>query len=348
MHLIVPGPLDQRTGGYLYDARMVREIRRAGGRVTVHELPGRFPELDAEAEQALDTTLAGVGEGETVVLDGLAMGCAGQVLADHARRLRLLGLVHHPLADEEGLPPQTRDRYRALETEALATVRGVVVTSPFTAKRLEVYGVAADRVRVVLPGTGRTEAAVGPGADAPARLLCVATLIPRKGQLDLVRALAKLQDRPWSCVLAGSAERDPAYARGVRQEIAEHGLAARIHLAGELDEEGLEEEWRQATLFVLPSFYEGYGMALTEALARGLPVVSTTGGAIPWTVPDGAALLVPPGDVGALRDALCEVLDDADRRGEMSRMARRAARSFPDWPEQARALAAAILELSAP
>lgn len=348
MHLVVPGSLNQRTGGYLYDGRMVEEMRRSGGRVTVHEVPGRFPELDTAGHEALDGTLAAIDGGSKVVLDGLAMGCAGGILAGHAHRLRLLSLVHHPLADEEGLPTDTRHRYRALETEALSVVRGVVVTSAFTARRLEAFGVTPDRVRAVPPGTTRVEPATGPGPDSPTRLLCVGTLIPRKGQADLVRALAELEERRWDCVLVGSETRDPAYAGRVRRDIAERGLDTRIHMAGELDEQGLEAEWSRASLFVLPSFYEGYGMALTEALARGLPVVSTTGGAIPWTVPEGVGLLVPPGDVAALREALRRLLDDPSRMEELGREARRATDALPEWPEQARAFSAAVQELSGP
>ena len=346
-HLVVPGSLDQRTGGYLYDARMVQERRKAGDLVTVHEVPGRFPDLDEVAERALDQTLRGIGTGEIVVLDGLAMGCAARVLANHAGRLRLLALVHHPLADEVGLPPESRDRYRALESEALSHVKGVIVTSPFTAKRLRAFGVSRKAVRAVVPGTAPAPLSPGPGSHAPPRLLCVATLIPRKGQWELVRALGGLSHRAWSCVLAGSPQRDPSYASRVRGEIASQGLEERVRVVGELDEEGLEDEWRQASLFVLPSHYEGYGMALAEALARGVPVLSTTGGAIPQTVPEGAGLLVPPGDVDALRSALDVLLDDGEARAALAGAARRAAAALPGWPDQAEAFAVAVRELAA-
>jgi glycosyltransferase involved in cell wall biosynthesis len=175
----------------------------------------------------------------------------------------------------------------------------------------------------------------------------VGSFAPRKGQDVLVRALALVQDLPWTCTFAGSLDRDPGYADGVRHEIELLGLRGRVELSGELGTEALDELYATATLFVLPSHYEGYGMALAEALARGLPVVSTTGGAIPHTVPEDAGVLVSPGDVDALAEALRALLDDPHRREQLAVSARRHASDLPDWASQAAAFAAAVRELTA-
>lgn len=342
LHLVIPGPLEQRTGGYLYDAHVVKGLREEGWRVTVHELEGRFPDPDARARESLDRSLAGVPRGETVVVDGLAGGGLPEVLEAHAPRLRLVALVHHLLADETGLDARERVRLRELEGRGLAAVEGVVVTSPFTARRLEELGVDARRVRVVLPGTEPAVAAEGPGPGMPPTLLCVGTVSPRKGQDLLVQALIRLRDLPWRCVCAGSVERDAAFARGVIDAVAEAGMEARIRFPGELDSAALDGCYREASLFVLPSHFEGYGMALTEALARGLPVVSTTGGAIPHTVPAETGILVPPGDVDALERALRLLLGDPARRGAMARAALRHARELPRWETRGAAFAEAV------
>jgi glycosyltransferase involved in cell wall biosynthesis len=315
--------------------------------VTVHNLDGRFPDGDEQARRALHEALESIPDDDRVVVDGLAMGALPEVVGAHADRLRLVGLVHHPLADETGLAADTAARLETLESRALAHARGVVVTSLFTAERLGSLGVGRERIRAVRPGTDPAPQATGPTEGEPARLLCVGSFAPRKGQDVLVRALALVQDLPWTCTFAGSLDRDPGYADGVRHEIELLGLRGRVELSGELGTEALDELYATATLFVLPSHYEGYGMALAEALARGLPVVSTTGGAIPHTVPEDAGVLVSPGDVDALAEALRALLDDPHRREQLAVSARRHASDLPDWASQAAAFAAAVRELTA-
>ena len=308
-HLVVPGPLDQRTGGYLYDARMVAELGRAGRLVVVHEVEGRFPNVDERALTALDAELAGIPDGDVVVVDGLAFGAAPNVAARHADRLRLVALVHHPLSHETGLTDEERRHLEGAEAEALRHARGVIVTSPYTARRLADFGVSADRVRVVRPGTETGPMAEGPAPSEPAKMVCVGTVTPRKGFDILVRALSQLDDLEWRCDCAGSLDRAPDYAREVREAVEREGLVPRMRFLGELPTDALDEVYRTATLFVLPSYYEGYGMAFAEALARGLPIVGTTGGAIPDTVPDETGVLVEHGDADGLAAALRKLLE---------------------------------------
>lgn len=349
LHLVVPGPLDQRTGGYIYDARMVSGLSELGWSVVVHSVDGAFPGPDPVARSSLSATLAAIPTGGRVVIDGLAMGALPEPVDAEAARLRVLSLVHHPLADETGLDADAQDRFRALERDALSACAGVLVTSAFTARRLEPYGVKAERVRTVYPGTDRCRPAVGPGRDAPPALLCVGTVTPRKGHDVLVRALARLRHLSWTCVCAGSLASAPGYAEGVRRLVRDARLDGRVELIGECDSARLDALYHQASLFVLPSHYEGYGMALSDALARGLGVVSTTGGAIPHTVPRDAGALVPPGDDAALTAALQDLLTEpggAERRGALARAARRHAETLPRWDQAAARFAAAVRELT--
>ena len=349
LQVIVPGPLEQRTGGYIYDARMVTGLRRLGWLVTVHSLEGAFPEANERARSSLTATLAGIPDDARVVIDGLAMGGLPGPVHAHAERLRILALVHHPLADETGLDSRQQYHLAALERDALAACRGVLVTSDFTIGRLQAFGVEPDRVRAVRPGTDPAEPAVGPGPGEPPMLLCVATVTPRKGQDVLVRALARVQDLPWQCVCAGSLTRTPVYADGVTAQVREAGLETRIRLVGECELEPLNRLYGQSSLFVLPSHYEGYGMVFAEALARGLPIVSTTGGAIPHTVPSEAGVLVPPDDEQALAEALDTLLGGpagAAHRARLATAAHRHAARLPSWEQAARAFAQATLELS--
>jgi len=340
--LVVPGRLDQRTGGYLYDARIVHELRLAGTHVDVHEVEGRFPDVDESSKKQLHAALGSIPEGSPVVIDGLAMGGAPDVIEAHADRLCIVALVHHPLADETGLGPKERARFEALERDALAHARGVVVTSPYTARRLEAFGVSADRVHAVTPGTDPSPQAEGPSAGDPPLLLCVGTVTPRKGHDVLLRALARIVDLEWRCACAGSLERAPEFVADVLASASRLGLGDRVRFLGELDREMLDSLYRRASLFVLPSHYEGYGMAFAEALARGLPVVGTNGGAIPDTVPDTVGVLVPTGDDEALAEALRSLLASEARRKALTLRARTHAERLPGWAEQARAFAAAV------
>ncbi len=352
LHLAAPGSLDQQTGGYIYDARMVEGLRRLGWRVVVHNLEGAFPDADQTARTSVAGMLDRLRDGARIIIDGLALaGLSGPVRA-RCRRLRLLALIHHPLADETGLDARQRDGFAALEREALACCTGAVVTSQFTAARLAAYGMAAERVRVARPGTAPASPAGGPPAGDPPQLLCVGSVIPRKGQDVLVRALARLRHLAWRCDCVGSLRRDAEYAGAVQTQARACGLVDRVRFVGDCDAATLDGFYSASSLFVLPSYYEGYGMVLTEALARGLPVVSTTGGAIPGTVSPDAALLVPPGDDRALADTLTPLLADIDpgssrrRRAALATAARRHAATLPDWDEATGAFADAILALT--
>src|SRR5699024_2041983 len=242
------------------------------------------------------------------IVDGLVLGGMANIIAHHAGRLCLIALIHHPLADESGLDAALANCLFVSERKALAQVGQVVVTSHFTAGRLmQRYGVPAARLTIIEPGLDKP-ALPDKQTGGPPRLLCVATLIPRKGHRVLVDALSRLTDLDWHCDCIGDTGRDPDCVRQVRAAIASNGLSGRVTLAGGYLPRQLANAYRQATLFVLPSFYEGYGMVVTEALAYGLPVVTTTGGALSCTLPHGAGLTVPPGDSEALAGALRRVL----------------------------------------
>jgi glycosyltransferase involved in cell wall biosynthesis len=347
LHFVVPGPLEQLTGGYVYDGHIVTGLRALGRSVRVHNLLGRFPDADAVARDALATTLEALPDATPVVIDGLAMGGLPEPIEAHAGRLRIVSLVHHPLAEETGLAEAERARFRESERRALEGCAGVIVSSSFTARVLGGFDVPAERIRVVVPGTERARAAEGPPDGEPPLLLCVASLTPRKGHDVLVAALERMSDLAWRCVCVGGLDRDPGHAESVRRQIADAGLADRIDLIGEREGPELDDVYHGASAFVLASHYEGYGMALAEALARGLPVVSTTCGAIPFTVPADAGILVEPGDAAAFARALRSLLSsDGVARAALSAAARRHAASLPSWRDSAAAFATAVDELA--
>src|SRR5690606_16720636 len=203
------------------------------------------------------------------------------------------------------------------------------------------------RRHVALPGTRRVEASSGTRAgEGPLRFLCVATITPRKGHVEMVEALAMASaaqpDAAWRLRCVGSLERDPAYVARLRDRIASLGLVGRIELVGERDEAEVDRFYGDADVFVLASHHEGYGMVLGEAMAHGLAVVSTRAGAIPETVPPDAGLLVPPGDVASLGKALGRILAEPMLRDRLATGARAAGARLPDWDETADRILAAL------
>lgn len=330
-HFLIPGDPDTRTGGYLYDRRIMAGLTALGWRVESHRLDGSFPMPTPAALSEADAVLAALPEGTLAVIDGLALGAMPETVALHRERLRLVGLVHHPLALETGLDETLRQQLHVSEREALRHVRHVIVTSPNTARELTAYGVSPEHRTVVPPGTDPAPLAEGSGGVELA-LLCAASLTPRKGHAVLFRALARLGRLPWRLRCAGSDALDPTTATGLRVLLAALELTDRVELLGELDAVALAVRYRQADVFVLASWYEGYGMVLAEALAHGLPIISTTAGAIPDTVPADAGLLVPPGAEAALADALARVLTEPELRQRLAAGARAARRTLPDWP----------------
>lgn len=338
---LVPGDLGIRTGGYVYDRHIVEGLRARHWAVEVLSLGEGYPAPEAAALARAAQVVEALPDGALAVVDGLAFGVVPELVRQHAQRLDWVALVHHPLALETGLDAARRQALFDSERRALAHARGVIVTSPSTARALADFDVEAARIVVVEPGTEPAPLATGSGGDA-LLLLCVATVTPRKGHALLVEALAGLKDRRWVLHCAGSLAMDPACASALAQAIDAHGLRERVLLHGEQDEAGLRTLYAAADAFVLPSFHEGYGMALAEALAHGLPVISTRAGAIPDTVPDAAGMLVAPGDVVELRAALQRLMDDAGWRAQLGAGARAARSRLPSWAQSSARFASAL------
>ena len=329
---VVPGDWHTPTGGYRYDRRIAEALREAGWDVELCRLDAGFPWPDASARADAARRIAALPDGTLAVADGLAFGVLPELAAQHARRLRWVALVHHPLHLETGVDAAARDGLREQEGRALAAARQVIVTSAATARDLAHFAVPPPRVAVVEPGTDAAPLATG-AADGVPNLLCVATLTPRKGHAVLLEALAGLASLDWRLHCVGSLQRDPGTARGLRRSCVELGLGDRVQWHGEVDEATLQRHFAAADLFVLPSYHEGYGMAVAEALARGLPVVATTGGALAQTLPPAAGLQVPPGDVEALCAALRRLIGDPSARAACAAGAREARERLPSWAE---------------
>lgn len=343
----VPGSLETPTGGYAYDRRIIAELGHLGWQIKLVDLGGGFPWPSKETLSSARERLLKMPPGEPIIIDGLALGVLPEVAAELARRVPLLALVHHPLALERGLSAQEARLLHCSERAALASARGVVVTSPATARIVASdYGVPADRITVARPGNDAApQARANQGLGVP-HLLSVGAVVPRKGFDVLIAALAALNSLPWRLTIVGDLTRDATAAATLHSEIARHGLASRITVLGAVSAEQLAKLYDTANLFVLASYFEGYGMAYSEALAHGLPVIGTMAGAIPDTVPRDAGLLVPPGDTAALAEALHRTMTDLGLRQRLVEGAISAARQLPTWSQSGTIFAGALERLT--
>jgi len=342
---VVPGRLDALTGGSIYDRRIVESLRGLGWSIDVHELQEGFPRPSRAARAHAAKVFAGLPPGAIVVVDGLAFGALPQIAAREAARLRLVALVHMPLAHEFGLELKVLRALRASESRALASARRAIATGRSTAEALEKYGVNRDRIDLVEPGTDRAPLATG-GDGSTVQLLTVATPGPAKGHDVLIRALGLNRSRRWTLMCVGNLTRYPATVARVRALARSKRVADRVIFTGELSGADLAAQFARADLFVLPTLHETYCMAVAEALARGLPVVSTPTGAIPDLVGRDAGLLVGFDDHKALADALARLLDDAALRARMAAGARRARKRLQTWSSAAVKMAAALERVS--
>jgi glycosyltransferase involved in cell wall biosynthesis len=344
VHVVVPESIDdpaRPSGGNTYDRRVCRGLAALGWAVHEHAVPGAWPRPGEAGHAALARAVRRIPDGAVVLLDGLIASTAPDALVPQARRLRQVVLVHMPLGHRP--PDGEAGAVRAREREVLASAAAVVTTSSWTRRRLgELYALPADRMHLTEPGVDA--ARLAPGTAAGDSLLCVAAVTPDKGHDVLLDGLAMATDLSWRCACVGSLVRDPAWADGVRDRARNSGLGDRVRFAGQRTGPELDRAYAAADLLLLASHAETYGMVVTEALARGVPVLVTEVGGVTEALGHGEdgtrpGLLVPPGDPEALGRALRAWLEEPGLRDRLRRAARERRARLRPWAAAASAVA---------
>jgi glycosyltransferase involved in cell wall biosynthesis len=325
VHVIVPEGIDdpaRPSGGNRYDRRVCDGLAALGWSVHEHAVT---------SAATLGHRLRTLPDGAVVLVDGLVASPAPEALVPEAGRLRQVVLVHMPFGD-------------AREREVLTAAAAVVVTSEWARRRLlELYALPEECVYVAEPGVDAAELA--PGSAAGDALLCVAAVTRGKGHDVLLDGLSTVTDLAWRCACVGSLDRAPAFADRVQRRALGGGLRDRVRFTGPRTGAELDRAYAAADLLVLASHAETYGMVVTEALARGLPVLATDVGGVSEALGHGRpGLLVPPGDPAALGAALRSWLGDAELRGRLRRAARERRASLRGWAETTSDVAGALAE----
>jgi glycosyltransferase involved in cell wall biosynthesis len=345
--LITLGDPGQLTGGYLFHQRMAERAAQNGASLRFIPVPVRRPFPLAVIHGP--SVLRQADGYDALVLDSIAAAFLGPRLLVHRPRHPLVGMLHQPPGGIDAGPPRMWLQAR-LDRMAYWHAACLLVASESLADDLASAGVPRERLRVVPPGrdgpTGdgpEREHATGPNEPVgdlrrgrPAALLCVANWLPQKDILSVLEAVAKLPDAAVTLHLVGDTQVDPRYTARVRARLARHDLAGRVVAHGRVAPASVAAYYAAADAFVLAARHETYGTVYGEAMAAGLPVVGWRAGNLPYLAQDGReGLLVAPGDIAGLADALRRVAEDAELRSRLGAAARERARMLPTWDDSA-------------
>lgn len=357
--LVLYGDLDQQTGGFRYDARLVAFLRERGHRVELFSQRGGSYGLRL-LQDAPGRLMRAVEEYEPDLI--LQDELNHPSLLRSNRRLRsrkaipIVSVVHHLASNEEhgwirGF------LVRTMEAAYLRTLDGAIFNTPATRSATEelrgggVPGVVAlpsmDGLREIVGRSAFGEGEANPAArDGRLRLLTVGSLIGRKRVDAVIGALALLGDPGVVLTVVGDDSAEPGTARSLRRLPARLGVSRQVRFAGPLDERALDEAYREADLFVLPSQHEGFGMVYLEAMARGVPVVATSSGGAGAIVKDRKnGFLCKPGSAADVARIIKELRGSPSELMRLAREAQRSAADHPTWGESFQKVEAFFAEL---
>lgn len=335
----IPGAFDTPTGGYAYDRQILHHLQQRAFPLVPIELGGEWPSPTTKDIAVCERLFHSFSEKTALLIDGLAFGAMPETLLKQAKG-PIIALCHHPLAYETGLDESRRTELHMSEKAALAHARSVIVTSDETAGLLaREFGVPERNIVIALPGTRKMQRARG-GGNIP-HLIAIGSVSKRKNYDGLLEALRQIADLSWRLTIAGRVE-DEGLIGLLLERTSANDWRDRVQFTGALPDDAIEALLMEADLFVMPSHYEGYGMALMEAVASGLPCVATDAVPSARQVPAGAIKSVPAGDSEAFGNALRQLLTDTDARKNMAALAWSARATLPDWEMAADCVAAAI------
>jgi glycosyltransferase involved in cell wall biosynthesis len=339
---ITPGKIDRLTGGSIYNRKLRDSLVERGARVRTLSVPDLpyFPSLFLSILIAPWIALRFIDRGyDAIILDSWAHPALAlfSLALRPASRIRVVAIVHQ-LRGPERRAGAARFIAESIERASLARSDLIVTVSDFMRRNIEELLGAGRPVLVARPGCDLRRQRVdiaGKGVKAgPVRLLFVGNCVRRKGLDLLVSALSRVEGAPVRLDLVGSLDFDPQFAAELRRTVEHLGLTDVVRFHGRVTDDALERIYGESDIFVMPSYYEGYGIVYGEAMQAGLPIIAVDSGAVREIVREGEnALLVPPGDPRALAEAITRLAADVDLRNQFARRSLELARELPAWSD---------------
>jgi glycosyltransferase involved in cell wall biosynthesis len=329
IHFLIPGDPHTLTGGYLYNIHIINGLKQKGHTVSVLGTDWQWKNRNG-LEKVCRHHLVQLPDGACVIIDSLVLAPLCRILQEFGNRIKFLGLMHMPVSYD--ISSGVHGELGGDELFALGNLRQVIVTGRFTFDLLCNAGLERSKIRIAEPGTERFPRKMQ-YKTVPSELLCIANYAAAKAQDVLIRALFRLIERDWTLHLYGDPDRDTEYAASVSSLIQQLKMEDRIFMHGIIEREFISQAFLNSDLFVMPSLFESYGMALTESLAHGIPVVTTLAGNIPYTVPAGMGILTQPGNDEQLADAIRFLLDEPVKYSALCNAASQYYRQARTWEE---------------
>ena len=346
---IIYGRLDTLTGGYLYDRIVVDGLIQLGHEVEVISLPaGSYPQhLKLAFSPRLYRRLL-AGGFDILIVDELchpSLFLLKHIIRRHAERPILVALVHHVLCNEPR-PPWRNMLFSQVEHGFLTSVDGFIHNSKTTRKTVaSMVGHNHPQV-IAYPAGDRFGSPLSPETianrshdDGPLELLFLGIVIPRKGLLPLLKALAGVDRGAWRLSIVGDLDVDPAYTRKAQRLTRQLGLSASVRFLGPLQNDDLTHILSTSHIFCMPYAYEGFGIAILEAMAFGLPAIGCRNGAAWETINHGTTgYLLNPDDLAGLAPLLLQLHRDRKKLQQLALAARETYSSSPSWGDSIAAI----------
>jgi glycosyltransferase involved in cell wall biosynthesis len=341
--LVIYGHLDSRTGGFLYDSRLVETLTAHGDEVEILSqpwLPYPLRLLHNEDGGFLEKMIS--GNYDVILQDEMNHPSlfAMNYRFKQRSQVPVVSIVHHLKVSEKTTIFQ-RDLLKIFEKRYLETIDRFIFNSQTTQKEVtqllnsEPIGMVAYPGKDLLNGgMDQEEIEYRCLRLHPVRIVFAGNLITRKGLALAIKALVQVKDLAWTFEIIGDLHADMQHTRYLKNLVMDLGLEDRIFFRGRMEPAQLFEQFRKSQILLSPAQYEGFGITFVEAMGCGLPVISLKVGAAPEVIADGeTGILVPPDDVDSLSSAIRRLLENEELFVKMSLAARKRFDQFPTWSE---------------